>query len=77
MYQAPWEKRDRRARLGKLKDILTNDISIEEKDRLLSQTLLTVTSTRKLREYVKVLLSSEEITKADFEGSKLIKLRGT
>ncbi len=31
---------------------------------------------RKLRQYLKILLASERITKEQLEGSKLVKLRG-
>jgi len=43
MFQASWEKKDRRARLGKVKEILTSDIPIEQKDKVLAQTILRVT----------------------------------
>ena len=76
LYKAPYEyEKNRSARIRKVKDILLSENSIEEKDKQLAQLLKRITM-RRLREYVKVLLANEEITKQDFEGSKLIKLRG-
>jgi len=76
IYKAPYEyEKNRVARIAKVKTILLSKNPIEEKDKQLAQLLKRITM-RRLREYVKVLLVSEEITKQDFEGSKLIKLRG-
>jgi len=76
IYKTPYEyEKNRVARIAKVKAILLSKNPIEEKDKQLAQLLKRITM-RRLREYVKVLLVSEEITKQDFEGSKLIKLRG-
>ena len=79
IFKAPYEYRNNRlGRISYVKKILTNadiDRTIEEKDKVLAN-FLDYVSLRMLREYVKILLLQGEIKKTDFEGSKIIKLRG-